>query len=126
MASYWLVVFLYVSDRWLALANSVTDPQLRKLALGPLPKLLMSAKADSTTKKYSGSWKQWENWALSKTNVKVFPIAPGDFALYLSSLYSSGLKSAASSAAAAVKWAHNLAGLPSPTDNPLVQIEKNP
>ncbi|XP_071793160.1 integrase/recombinase xerD homolog [Asterias amurensis] len=110
-----------VKDRWLALSHSATDPELKQLALGALPKLLMSSRAHSTTIKYSNSWKRWESWASSKTGVKSFPVNPTDFALYLSSFYSSGHKTAADSAAAAVAWAHSLAGLPSPTNDPLVK-----
>ena len=95
------VFVLSVSDRWLALSQSTTDPKLKELALGALPKLLMSSRANSTTKKYSNTWKRWESWASSKTNVKSFPVNPTDFALYLSSFYSSGHKTAADSAAAA-------------------------
>ena len=110
-----------LSDRWLALSLSYTDPELRRLATDALPKLLISAKASSTTAKYSASWKRWEAWASAKVNINTFPVKPSDFALYLASLHSSGHKSAADSAAAAVKWAHNLAGLPSPTDDPLIK-----
>jgi hypothetical protein len=82
----------------------------------------LAAKADSTCKKYIASWNRWESWAASKTEIKTFPVEPFHFSLYISHLAVSGHKSVAESAAAAVKWVHNLVGLPSPTDNNMVKL----
>ncbi|XP_038071255.1 uncharacterized protein LOC119740121 [Patiria miniata] len=82
----------------------------------------MSAKAESTTTKYKASWTKWETWASSKPEITKFPVNPFQFALYISHLSSTGSKSTAELAVAAVKWVHSLAGLPSPTDNSIVKM----
>ena len=103
------------------MASTLHDPTLKQLATVNLPNLLMSAKATSTTKKYIASWKQWEKWASSTPEIVSFPVNPFHFALYVSHLANTGLKTVADSAAAAVSWVHGLAGLTSPTTNSLVK-----
>ena len=113
---------LLLAGEWSKLAASLQDSSLRDLATNNLPSLLMSAKATSTTKQYLRSWNKWEAWASSKTGVPVFPVQPFHLSLYISHLATTGMKSLADSASAAMKWTHSLAGLPSPTENPLVKI----
>ncbi|XP_071501408.1 uncharacterized protein [Diadema antillarum] len=99
----------------------VTDPHLRNLASDVLPSL-MSAKASSTTSKYKSCWARWVQWAISKSEVPSFPVQAYHLCLYLCHLSSvNGAKTAADLLVASVKWAHNLAGLPSPTDDPMVK-----
>ena len=82
----------------------------------------MCAKAPSTTSKYSACWKKWLLWANSESNVPSFPVQPYHLCLYISHLSNvSGAKSSADSLIASVKWAHSLAGIPSPTDDPMVK-----
>ena len=82
----------------------------------------MCARAPSTTSKYSACWKKWLLWANSKSNVPSFPVQPYHLCLYISHLSNvSGAKSSADSLIASVKWAHSLAGVPSPTDDPMVK-----
>ena len=107
---------------WNSLSTSLSDPALRTLATNDLPALLMSSKASSTTTKYQSSWGKWKDWASTKSSVAVFPVDPFHFSLYIADLVKTGCKSVADSAAAAVKWVHSLAGLPSPTDNSMVKI----
>ena len=82
----------------------------------------MTAKASSTTQQYLRSWKKWEAWVLSKKGLSVFPVQPFHLSLYISHLASTGMKSSADSATAAIKWVHSLAGFPSPTDSPMVKL----
>ncbi|XP_072036996.1 uncharacterized protein [Amphiura filiformis] len=110
-----------VQGAWKCLTSSLQDPTLKHLASVNLPALLMSAKATSTTKKYLASWKKWEAWASSNPEVSTFPVSPFHFSLYISHLAATGPKSIAVSAAAAVSWAHGLAGIPSPTSNSMVK-----
>ena len=105
------------TDIWHNLATALHDPALRSLASVSLPYLLMSAKASSTTNKYLASWKRWEEWASSKSNVPIFPVSSFHFSIYIAHLATTGLKSVADSTTAAVKWVHSLANLPSPTDS---------
>ncbi|XP_038068633.1 uncharacterized protein LOC119738002 [Patiria miniata] len=111
-----------VKDIWNRISHGIDDPEMQLLARHHLPALLLSAKAPSTTKAYSSAWHRWEALASSKTEVTVFPARPIDFCLYFSSLLPSKHKSTTNSTAAAVKWVHSLAGLPSPTDDPLVKM----
>ena len=52
----------------------------------------------------------------------MFPVSPFHFALYISHLSTTGSKSSAELAAASIKWAHSLAGLPSPTDSSMAKM----
>ena len=82
----------------------------------------MCARAPSTTSKFAACWKKWLLWANSKSNVPSFPVQPYHLCLYISHLSNvSGAKSSADSLIASVKWAHSLAGVPSPTDDPMVK-----
>ncbi|XP_072018320.1 uncharacterized protein [Amphiura filiformis] len=110
------------ADEWNRLIASLRDPDLTKLATSNLPSLLMGSKAASTTKQYLAAWKKWRNWASSKTGVRIFPVNPFHFSLYISHLAQLGAKSAADFAMAAVKFVHSLAGLSSPTDNSMVVL----
>ncbi|XP_072042790.1 uncharacterized protein [Amphiura filiformis] len=118
-----LFCLLFVfADEWNRLIASLRDPDLTKLATSNLPSLLMGSKAASTTKQYLAAWKKWRNWASSKTGVRIFPVNPFHFSLYISHLAQLGAKSAADFAMAAVKFVHSLAGLSSPTDNSMVVL----
>lgn len=81
----------------------------------------MSATAPSTNKKYLATWARWENWASSKTGITVFPVDPYHLTLYIAQLATTGPKTIAESVTSAVSWVHSLAGLPSPTTNPMVK-----
>ena len=114
----WLFFISPKTDIWHNLATSLHDPALKSLASVGLLSLLMSAKASSTTKKYLASWRHWEEWASSKSNVTIFPVSSLHFPIYIAHLAATtGLKSVADSTTAAVKWVHSLANLPSPTDS---------
>ena len=47
------------------------DPELQRLALGVLD-MLLSGKADSTTKKYIGAFRRWKLWAEARQEVPSF------------------------------------------------------
>ena len=115
------VLYFCFAGAWNCYTSAIRDPTLKHLASVNLPALLMSAKATSTTKKYQASWKKWETWASSKSEVSTFPVSPFHFSLYISHLAATGPKSIAVSVAAAVSWAHSLAGIPSPTSNSMVK-----
>ena len=111
----------FTTGEWSKLINSLHDPSLRQLATVDLPALLTSAKAASTTKQYFRYWTKWETWATSRSGIPTFPVQPFHLALYITHLSSIGPKSVADPTLAAVKWAHSLAGLSSPTDSPMVK-----
>ena len=112
----------FISAKWNTLVSKLEDPELVNLATKKLPSLLLGAKATSTTKNYLASWRRWEQWSSSKQGISVFPVAPFELALYIAHLADSGAKSTADNSMAAIKYVHNLAGLDSPTDDPIVKL----
>ena len=97
---------------WLLL-NELEDPELKVLA-SKLPSTILHSRADSTTRKYLGAFRQWKVWATSHSLVSV-PAKLHEVALYLQHLAEeSGSKSAACHALA---WVHSTAGLASPSSH---------
>jgi len=83
-----------------------------------LPLTLLQSRADSSARKYTGAFRWWKTWAAEQP----LPAQPHHVALYLQSIgdYLESV-SAAEAALNALSWVHSLAGLPSPTSNPIVQ-----
>jgi len=97
------------------------DPYLQCLAKG-LFSTVLSSKAPSTAKKYMYAFNRWREWAQSLINVDIFPVTPVHLALYLQHLGNiKQSRAAVEEAAYAIAWAYQMAGLPSPSINPLVQ-----
>ena len=100
--------------------KELDDPELTRLA-ERLPLTLLRSRADSSAKKYTGAFRRWKTWA-AEHGLQPFPAQPHHVALYLQSIgdYLESV-SAAEAAINAISWVHSLAGLPSPTHNPIVQ-----
>jgi len=99
--------------------EGLEDPELKRLATD-LPATVLRCKATSTTKKYTGAYRRWREWA-SKHKLTVFPANEAHVALYLRHLADTKCsKSAVEEAAYALAWAHSMAGITSPTESPLV------
>lgn len=113
------ILFSPITETWRSLSSSLSG-SLVELGRHALPSLLMAAKATSTTNKYAADWRRWEAWATTKS-IQTFPVAPYHLALYIADLSSKKAKTVADSAAAAISWAHNIAGIQSPTNNPIVR-----
>ena len=96
--------------------NDTDDPELIELA-SQLPATALKSRADSSTKKYLGAYHHWRNWA----KLPVFPASARHIVLYLQSIGNRLQSKSAVEAVRAVAWAHHVAGLESPTTNPLVQ-----
>ena len=78
--------------------------------------------AENTWKKYSGAWKRFEAWCVDENIVNIKPCEPLTVALYLSHLeLKSSLRGAITGAVEGIRWAHESAGLASPTDVPFVK-----
>lgn len=104
---------------WSLLAE-LEDPELIRLA-NQLPATLLQSRASSSTKKYAGAFKRWKAWA-SSHHLPTFPTQTHHVALYLQHLAEqTKSKSAAEEAVNALAWVHGLAGINSPTNNPVVQ-----
>ena len=117
-----LLLFLDVfsSPVWTDLTH-VQDPYLRRLA-DNLPEVVLGARADNTTLTYLNGFKRWRSWASKFPGIIVLPAAPAYVALYLLSvLQASTSPSPVQSALYSIRWAHDFAGLQSPTSHILPQ-----
>jgi site-specific recombinase XerD len=88
-----------------------------------MKKTVLSSRAPSTVSAYLRSLRRWKQFTDRHSNLNYFPAEPAHVALYLQHLLES-TKSHQSVDAAfyAIKWAHNLSGLPSPTENTVVKL----
>ena len=55
------------------LLRDLQKPELQQLAAG-LPDVMLSGRADSTTKKYLSAFQRWKVWAESMGIVPSFPV----------------------------------------------------
>ena len=110
---------IFITDEWSKLFTPLQDPALQRLAAVDLPALLVSSKADFTTKQYLAYWRKWEAWVALHPSISTFPVTTFYLSLYLTHLASTGPKSAADPTIPAVQLIHGLAGFSSPTDNPM-------
>ena len=96
------------------------DPYLQGLALRH-QRSVLSARAPATTNMYHQAFKKWQDFALSKFKNSFFPANPVHVAVYLQHVLESTRScSSVDTAFYAIKWAHEIAGMASPTDNQLV------
>ena len=117
---YYILADVFDSEVWKPLRD-LQDPQLRRLAT-KLPGVILSGKADSTTRKYLYAYEKWRRWAESQSEVTALPAKPMYVALYLQHILElAKSKAPVDDAVNTIAWAHRMAGLPSPTDNHLVQ-----
>ena len=83
---------------------------------------VLSSKAYSTSSQYHRAFRKWKEFAVCKLNETGFPADPFHVALYLQHLLEQAQSpSVIDSAFYGIKWAHDMAGLPSPTDNSVVE-----
>ena len=100
--------------------KELDDPELLRLAR-KLPTTVLHSRAMSSNRKYAGAFRRWKRWA-QEHKLPAFPAKEQHVALYLQYIEDSlKSKAAAEEAVHALNWAHNLAGLESPTQSPLVQ-----
>jgi len=94
---------------------------LKRLAES-LPSIIVCSKAESTNVKYNRAWLSWKKWEKENTGVNTFPVSPFIFCLYLrDKLDSCRSPAPIETAIYGVRWAHNMAGVQSPTDNIMVK-----
>ena len=111
---------VFSSPMWTDLTH-VQDPYLRRL-VDKLPDVVLGARADNTTLTYLNGFKRWRSWASKFPEITVLPAAPTYVALYLLSvLQASTSPSPVQSALYSIRWAHDVAGLQSPTSHTLPQ-----
>ena len=130
-----LLVFLITSRLFFSFAfpdvfqSGFWDFDQDALPVGPIQGLaerlkttILSSKANSTSSLYHRAYRKWKEFAISKFDGAVFPAKPFHVALYLQHhIEQSHSPSVIDSAFYGIKWAHSMAGIPSPTDNPIVE-----
>ena len=95
-------------------------PDLQSLSTR-LQTTILSARAPATVTMYDRAFRRWKEFALSKHELSYFPAYPTHVTVYLQYvLESTRSSSSVDTAFYSIKWAHESAGLVSPTDNPLV------
>ena len=87
-----------------------------------MPEHLLHAKAHTTVSKYKSEWQHWKSWELVHFGAHKLPVSVELISIYLFDRASSTRSfNALSSAMYGIRWAHNIVGLQSPTDNIIVQ-----
>ena len=100
--------------------TSFEDPDLQSLS-SRLQATVLLARAPGTVNMYDRAFRKWKEFALRKKELSYFPANPMQVAVYLQYVLESTRSSASvDTAFYSIKWAHESAGLVSPTDNPLV------
>ena len=111
---------VFSSPMWTELTH-VQDPYLRRLA-DKLPEVVLGSRADNTTLTYLNDFKRWRPWASKFPEITVLPATPAYVALYLLGvLEASTSPSPVQSALYSIRWAHDIAGLESPTSHTIPQ-----
>ena len=137
---FYLSIYLVISC-WIVLLTlpyfisrlDIFHSGFRAFRDGPLDNLLeglkdrlkttvLSSKANGTVMVYNRAFRGWNQFANDKLNGKAFPASPFHVALYLQHLIEeTHSPSVVDSAFYGLKWAHDVAGIPSPTDDPIVE-----
>ena len=95
--------------------------KLKKLA-DSLPAFVLCSRAVSTNVKYKNAWLNWKKWEKDNLGVNVFPVSPFFLSLHLIDKFQScNSPSPIEAAVYGVKWAHDIAGVPSPIESTLVR-----
>ena len=109
---------------WRTLDN-VKDANLRKLAQA-LPSTVLASRQPNTVRIYSFGFQRWKRWAAAYKEVKVIPAEPRYISLYLVNLSEKATSNASiNTAISSIAWAHKLAALSDPTQDPLVQMVRD-
>ena len=83
---------------------------------------ILSSKATSTSLLYHRAFRKRKEFAISTFDPNVFPATHFHVALYLQRLIEKSYAPCViDSALYGIKWAHSMAGIPSSTDNPIVE-----
>ena len=108
------------SSAWQEL-DKIDDPELKELAT-ILPTVVLSSRAPSTVKKYSGAFLRWKKWLTQKFEADCCPAKPIQVSLYLTYLITKSSTSVpVEEAVNAISWAHQIACTDDPTQSELVR-----
>ena len=101
--------------------RATQNTRLQRLVTA-MPEYLLHAKAPTTVRKYISEWQRWKSWELVHFGAHTFPVSVELISIYLFDWDSSTRSlNALSSTMYGIRWAHNIAGLQSSTDNIIVQ-----
>ena len=96
------------------------DPELKRLSEN-MQSTVIGARAIGTVEGYARAFRRWRDFAQNQEEISVFPAEPLHVALYLQYLIETTKShNSVDPAFYGIKWAHESAGLQSPTDNMLV------
>lgn len=110
---------VFTVGQWSELDNYSDDLSLLKKCL---PELCMSARADSTNKKYRYAFNAFCKWS-NLHNICPLPASKMSVSLYLAHITQSAKSgSKLNEVTFAISWAHRLAGLPDPCKSDLVNL----
>ena len=89
--------------------------------ISSLQSTLIASRAPGTTDAYRRAFTRWKSSTFSVDEVKVFPARTEHMASHLQHLLdTTHSHSAVNSAIYGIQWAHNLVGIPSPTDSSVI------
>ena len=110
----------FSSQLWQSI-RATPNTRLQRLVT-EMPEYLLHAKAHTTVSKYQSEWQRWKSWELVHFGAHKSPVLVELISIYLFDRASSTRPfNALWSAIYGIRWAHNIAGLQSPTDSIIVQ-----
>ena len=116
---FYVSLDVFASGVW-ATFTGLHDPSLRGLA-SRLESTVIASRATGTTDAYRRAFLRCRRFAASLNEIQAFPAKLEHVALYLQHVLDmTKSRSAMDSAIYGIQWAHNLAGIPSPTNSPIV------
>jgi hypothetical protein len=121
------ICFLFLDENPLAASwqDGCRDARLR-IKAAELPQLFQHSRAPATLTCYGAAYTKWCRWTNKFEEVEALPAKPLYVVLYLNDLAKTGISfQVIVHAISAIKWAHSLAGLESPTDAVLVKEALN-
>ncbi|GAQ81891.1 hypothetical protein KFL_000940010, partial [Klebsormidium nitens] len=115
----------FTFDSWdlPAAGLSTSDPELAHLSID-LHDAALVCRAPGTFQQYAGPWRKYKAWCAEK-GVSALPSKPLTVALYMMRLLrTANTPSPLKTFSGAVYFNHTLAGLPSPTNHPIVRMAR--
>ena len=114
-----LLLDVFTFGVWASLSD-LREPFLTSLA-SRLQSTVIAWRAPGTTDAYRRAFSRWKNFASFVDEIQVLPARTEYVALYLQHLLdTTHSPSALDSAIYGIQWVHNLAGIPPPTDSPII------
>ena len=109
-------------QRFWKVLSDTGDEDLFRL-VDRMKKTVLAGRASSTVAAYLRSLKRWKSFTEKHTGISYFPAESSHVALYLQHVLDTTCSYHTVDAAFySIKWAHNIAGIPSPTDHSVVNF----